>query len=171
MSDTNTQHVSKVGVVHCIWGPTALAEWIRQSFEDTLTTLDAVSGVREFHLRRLVAANLPHCLFLSVTVWDRVADFDRWQSSESFQDAHPDRERFSGEYAQLGRTRLDVPVEADTTTSDLDAAITQRLRAEQPGLIPVSEFGFVSQLHWQTAQFSHLGHRPPERFPAERGRG
>lgn len=156
----------RVGVVNVISGPPELGDWIRGAFAATLGTLSGVTGVREFYLRRAVSAELTRCLYLSITVWDSIGDFDRWQASADFRAAHPDRGENREQFAQLRSVRLrpDLPVFATTTVADLDTAIIARLRAEHHGLIPAADCGFVSQLHWETAQFPNFGYRPPNRF-------
>ncbi|WP_159080822.1 antibiotic biosynthesis monooxygenase family protein [Nocardia suismassiliense] len=135
-----------VAVANCISGPADFAPWIQTSFVDTFTTLDNSFGVRVFYLRRLTGAR-PHCLFVSITVWNRLQDFEAWRGSDAFTAAHPDRKQFRAEFSQMRSIRYDIEVDASVTLADLDSEVVKRLFEEHPALItpPVS---FVGEIEW-----------------------
>ncbi|MEU6562574.1 hypothetical protein [Nocardia nova] len=151
-----TTSPATIAVANIIVGPDHLAQWIRQSFVDTLDTLDEVCGVREFYLRRLLAPGLDHCVFASITTWPRLDDFEAWRTSTTFVHAHPDRGRYRKEFRQLRSIRLDLSLNTRSTIADLDAAILSRLAAEHPDVVAAGAGTFASQLHWETAQLTWL---------------
>ncbi|WP_194838529.1 hypothetical protein [Nocardia sp. XZ_19_369] len=136
-----------LAVVNCISAPADFAPWISASFADTRATLTGTRA-RGFYLRRL-AGDYRHCLFASITLWVSIADFESWRLSPAFIAAHPDREQYSTEFAQMSSLRFDIDLDPDsaTTLDVLDEQIVARLRTRRPDLIAASDV-FVGELEW-----------------------
>ncbi|WP_280384263.1 antibiotic biosynthesis monooxygenase family protein [Nocardia wallacei] len=133
-------------VANCISAPAAFSPWIKESFAATLTTLEAVSGIRGFRLCRL-AGIAEHCLFVSITVWDNIGHFERWRRSEAFTQAHPDRTRHQKQFERMQTVRYDIELDASVRPGDIDTEILHRLSADCPELVPIGAV-LMNEIAW-----------------------
>lgn len=146
-----------VAVANVITGPVDFADWITESFAATFATLDNVAGVHEFALRRLLGVDT-HCLLVSYTLWDSVADFDNWHTSPAFVAAHPDRTQYAAQFAQMRSIRYDLPLVAGSDIDAVQERLTRRLRFDHPDLL-AGAAEFTGDLEWTRAPLPALsGH-------------
>jgi|GEM_PF-6643939 len=134
-----------VGVANVISGPVRLREWIRAAFAATLGTLTGVSGLQMFRLARVVDSEA--ATFVSVTVWDGIADFECWRASAAFVAAHPDRAVHGQDFQDLRSVRVDVAVNSDAASADVGSEVMRAVSARLPELVP-ADGQLVQELGW-----------------------
>ncbi len=120
-----------VAVANCVSGPRNIADWIVSMFGPFAGTLAEAEGHREFSLLEVVHRG-PDCCYVSLSTWDSLEDFSRWQAQGSFREAHDaaraDRKRFR---ELRPARRYDLP---DQPLADLTAPILARVGADYPGV-------------------------------------
>jgi heme-degrading monooxygenase HmoA len=121
-----------VAVANCISGPRALARWIEAAFRPFAGRLHGTDGFRGFLLLEVVHGGAD-AMFVSLSFWETLADFDGWRKSAHFLAAHDAAREQRDLFRQLRRPmRYDCPVDRPEATPELQAWLLERIGIDYP---------------------------------------
>jgi quinol monooxygenase YgiN len=113
------------------------------SYGDSATLPQLTDRCGQLHLWTCGFRSLD--LFISITYWDRIANFETWRDSSAFVAAHPDRDQFKDQFRQMKSIRYDVDISIDT---DIEAEVRSRLNSEHPDMLPGDPL-FITEVSWK----------------------
>jgi heme-degrading monooxygenase HmoA len=121
-----------VAVANCVSGPRALGRWIEAAFGPFADRLEEADGFRGFVLLEVVHGGAD-AMFVSLSFWETLADFDGWRKSAHFLAAHDAAREQPGLFRQLRRpVRYDCLVERAEVTPELRDWLLERIGIDFP---------------------------------------